>query len=142
MAVLPSGFIDGRKILNSAAFTADVCVIGAGPVGLTIAGDLSARGVTVCLVESGGLEYSPAEHELCRAELAGDRGADPHKTRTRQYGGLSNNWNINFDPPRVGVRYVPLDPIDFEARDLIPYSGWPFSRQELDPWYERAHEVC
>ena len=37
-----------------------------------------------------------------------------------------------------GVRYVPLDPIDFEKRDWVPNSGWPFSKETLDPYYERA----
>ena len=33
------------------------------------------------------------------------------------------------------------DPLDFEAREGIPYSGWPFSLTYLEPWYRRAHSV-
>lgn len=142
MQALPEGFIDGRSVTGGTVFEADVCVIGGGPVGLSIAGELAARGLSVCLVESGGFEYDAAEHDLCHGELAGNKLVDPHVTRTRQYGGLSNNWNILFDRPRVGVRYVPMDPIDFQARKEVPYSGWPFDHTEMAPWYERAQVVC
>jgi choline dehydrogenase-like flavoprotein len=32
----------------------------------------------------------------------------------------------------------PLDPIDFEVRQGIPHTGWPFDREHLDPYYARA----
>jgi choline dehydrogenase-like flavoprotein len=41
-----------------------------------------------------------------------------------------------------GARYAPLDPIDFEKRDYLPYSGWPISRADLDPFYARAQTHC
>lgn len=142
MKRLPTGFTDGRSVPPGTTFDADVCIVGSGPVGLAMAEDLSARGRTVCLVESGGLEYDAAEHELCRGELGGDRSVDPHTIRTRQFGGLSNAWSIVYDRPKVGVRYVPFDAIDLEARPEIPYSGWPVGLTELRPWYESAHAVC
>ncbi|WP_323713105.1 GMC oxidoreductase [Gloeocapsopsis dulcis] len=37
---------------------------------------------------------------------------------------------------------MPLDKIDFEKRDGLPYSGWPFSKSHLDPFYERAQHLC
>ena len=36
----------------------------------------------------------------------------------------------------------PLDPIDFEVRPEIPFSGWPFDRAHLDRWYARAQTLC
>ena len=33
-----------------------------------------------------------------------------------------------------------LDPVDFEERPWLPHSGWPFGRNELDPYYDRACE--
>ena len=40
------------------------------------------------------------------------------------------------------LRCVPLDEIDFERRDWIPLSGWPFSRRDLAPFYARANQIC
>jgi choline dehydrogenase-like flavoprotein len=42
---------------------------------------------------------------------------------------------------RLGVRLRPLDEIDFEERDWVPYSGWPFDKSHLDPFYERAQTI-
>ena len=37
---------------------------------------------------------------------------------------------------------VPFDDIDFEKRDWVPYSGWPFGKETLMPYYERANSIC
>jgi hypothetical protein len=42
----------------------------------------------------------------------------------------------------MGARMRPLDPIDFEEREWVPYSGWPFSKVHLDPFYARAEALC
>ena len=34
-----------------------------------------------------------------------------------------------------------MDSIDFEAREWVPDSGWPISREELDPYYQRAQDL-
>ena len=34
-----------------------------------------------------------------------------------------------------------LDSIDFEYRDWIPNSGWPYSKSNLEPYYRRAHKL-
>ena len=45
------------------------------------------------------------------------------------FGGTTGHW--------AGF-CAPFDPIDFETRDWVPDSGWPITRQDLDPFYERA----
>ena len=47
-----------------------------------------------------------------------------------------------YTKDRTGVRYVDLDAIDFEKRDWVPYSGWPITKEDLIPFYKRAHEFC
>ena len=61
------------------------------------------------------------------------------QTRIRRFGGTSNSWGIRYTPSETGIPYTTLDPIDFEKRDWVPHSGWPFSKSDLDPYYARAH---
>lgn len=110
---------------------ADVVVIGAGPAGVTVALELSRAGRRVLLVPGGGRREKPAARDLHRAEsVEGPWGHEPlEENRRRALGGASALW---------GGRCVPLDPIDFEARDWVPASGWPISYQEYWSWAERA----
>jgi choline dehydrogenase-like flavoprotein len=50
-------------------------------------------------------------------------------SRLRFFGGSSNHW---------GGFTRPLDPIDFQQRDWVPYSGWPFGIEELQSYYPKA----
>ena len=40
-----------------------------------------------------------------------------------------------------GGHCVRLQPIDFKKLDWINYSGWPYTYDELEPYYRRAHAV-
>jgi choline dehydrogenase-like flavoprotein len=135
-------WLDARTVDNQAVLDAQVCIIGAGPAGITIARELNGQDRKVILLESGGFERDPEIHALNEGNLEGDPYIPPSVTRARLFGGTANDWNIDMDNGQIGVRYVPLDPIDFEKRDWIPYSGWPITRLELDPYYARAHQVA
>ena len=109
---------------------ADVCIIGAGAAGITLARGLSGQGLRILLLESGGLDYSPE----CAALGAGDNiGSDYYPladSRLRFFGGTTNIW---------GGRCAPLDEIDFEARDWVAHSGWPIAGEALEAGYRAAH---
>lgn len=115
----------------------DVCIIGAGPAGITIAHELSGRRFSVCLLESGGLELDPQSIEDSGGEIAGVPYFPLHKARARGFGGSSFLW-----PKEDGLRSRQLDPIDFESRPGVRDSGWPFSFDVLSGHYRRAHEVA
>ena len=124
--------IDFREAAARATYEADVCVIGAGAAGITIASELINSGRTVIVLESGGLERSEDVQAL---QLAGESGVPValQATRVRGLGGTTAAWD---------GWCTPLDEIDFTERDWVPHSGWPITRQELLPFYERAQARC
>lgn len=111
----------------------DLCIIGGGAAGITLAREFANSRLNVVLLESGAREQDSATQALYSGTSIGRRYLDPTTCRLRYFGGTTNHW---------GGWCAPLDAIDFEHRDSFPYSGWPFSRAALDPWYRRAHEVC
>lgn len=130
---------DGRQVTDGAVLTADVCIIGGGPAGLTVATELIRTGMKVVVLESGGDDGDPATQALAEGDVVGRpllfNGVDmaPDMSRLRQLGGTSNHWT-GFCRP--------LDAHDFEVRPAVPSSGWPISRAELDPYYARAVASC
>ncbi|WP_088891992.1 GMC oxidoreductase [Leptolyngbya ohadii] len=142
--------IDARRIPSGETIETEVCIVGAGPAGITLARELIGQGFRVSLLETGGTEPDEAIQSL--AEGAGDTIGDYYPgavyMRTRRYGGTAHQWHIDLQngkdaqSGKWGVRYTTLDPIDFEKRDWLPYSGWAISKQDLDPYYDRAHQVC
>lgn len=112
-------------------FYCDVCIVGGGPAGLTLATELANISLKVLLVESGGGPGQDAfANGLNEIESVGSaRVMDQDQVRNRGIGGSSQTW--------FG-RCISLDPIDFECRDWLPYSGWPISLQELQPFIKRS----
>jgi choline dehydrogenase-like flavoprotein len=108
---------------------ADVAVIGAGAAGIATARRLVERGLSVALLESGGFDYEAETAELNDGENVGEPYYDLDSARLRFFGGTTAIW---------GGRCAHLDPIDFERRDWVPHSGWPFDAVELEPWYAEA----
>lgn len=104
-------FVDLSTQPDGARFTGDVCIVGAGPAGITMALELSRRGVNVVLLESGGMQYEEAVQELYDGELVGHGNTDVSYSRLRQFGGTSGHW--------TGL-CAPLDAIDFETREEVP----------------------
>jgi choline dehydrogenase-like flavoprotein len=126
-------FIDTRQVDHGSTVETGVCIIGGGVAGITLAMELDKQGIEVCLLESGGLHPDDATRDLCRGEDVGEWRYDfADGSRSRFLGGSSNCW---------GGWCRPLDPWDFERRDWIAYSGWPFGLSELLPYYDRTHAL-
>lgn len=121
--------VDFRRCDNK-EIDADLCIIGAGAAGITLARAFVGSGIRVCVLESGGFEYEPKIQELYRGKDTGIRG--PYglaESRLRYFGGTTNHWTGHC---------APLSKMDFEVRPWLPYSGWPIRKQDLDPYYEAA----
>lgn len=124
---------DAADIAEGASLSADVCIVGAGAAGITLALELAGSGLEVLLLESGGLRAERDTQKLYQGAVADERlHAPPHRFRQRRFGGSTTIW---------GGRCVPLDEIDFERREYVPNSGWPFSLETLLPYYPRANEL-
>lgn len=129
----PAMLIDGRTLPPDHLLNCDLCIIGAGAAGITLASTFAEnRDVHVCLVESGGFDFDAEVQELYRGEAVGVP-YEPYDTRLRYFGGSTNHW---------GGYCRPLDDLDFEVRPWVPYSGWPIRRTDLAPYYERAGDLC
>jgi choline dehydrogenase-like flavoprotein len=122
---------DLKSFENGRSMQFDLCIVGAGPAGISIAREFSGSGVKLCLVESGGYAEEPETHALFRGESIGHPMA-LDEGRHRAFGGSSIWW---------GGRSAMLDPIDFKPRSWVRRSGWPFSLESLQPYYERAKRV-
>ncbi|HZC34695.1 MAG TPA: NAD(P)-binding protein, partial [Chthoniobacterales bacterium] len=108
----------------------DVCLIGSGPAGITIARELSDTGLRVTVLESGGFVRSPEVDALNEVENIGrPRVVDQWSVRNRIVGGSSHTW---------GGRCAAFDAIDFEERPWVPESGWPFEIGDLTPYLNRT----
>lgn len=108
-----------------------ICIVGAGPVGLSMALELERLGQPVLVLESGGRRAEPEATRLSAAELVDPlRHDDMRIAVARRLGGTSNLW---------GGRCVPFDEIDFVARNGLP--GWPIARHEVMAFVPRACEL-
>ncbi|NWH09508.1 MAG: GMC family oxidoreductase [Alphaproteobacteria bacterium] len=123
---------DARTLNDADVLDCDLCIIGGGAAGLTLARDMIASRLRVILMESGGLTADAATQSLYAGNNLGVPYERPQTARSRFLGGSTNCW---------GGWCRPLDPIDFETRDYMPMSGWPFGRQELQHFYERTHDL-
>src|SRR5216683_2912891 len=124
--------IDTRCIDEGSVIEAEVCIIGGGAAGITIARELDRGGIRTCLLESGGHRADDSTRDLYRGESVGLPYRFADGCRSRFLGGSSNCW---------GGWCRPLEALDFASRPWVPYSGWPFSKSELEPYYERSHAI-
>lgn len=121
---------DLRELSLQADLHCDICIIGSGPAGATIARELAQSSAQIVLLESGGTERQASVDELNEIENVGwPRTLDQWLLRNRIVGGSSHTWT---------GRCAPFDEIDFEQREWVPYSGWPFGRDELLPYLRRT----
>ncbi|MCP5182535.1 MAG: GMC family oxidoreductase [Pseudomonadales bacterium] len=111
----------------------DVCIVGAGAAGITLARDFASRRFSVLVIEAGGFIAEADSQELYRGHSTGQALSDPMACRLRFFGGTTNHWEGWCGE---------LDTMDFARREWVPDSGWPITAEELAPYYATAAQTC
>jgi len=132
--------IDFDKFDSDDDLNCNLCIIGAGAAGITLAREFNNTKINVILVESGGIEYDHQIQMLYDGETYVTEGSIRRKSyvnslmgwRLRFFGGSTNHWRGGCQPFRD---------IDFEKRSWISNSGWPINASDLEKYYRRADKV-
>jgi choline dehydrogenase-like flavoprotein len=124
--------IDARSLETGSVLEGDICIVGAGAAGISMAMEWLHTPYKVILLEGGGFEYEDQMQELFAGRTTGQRYFPLRSVRLHYFGGTTGHW--------AGFCST-FDPIDFKKRDWIDHSGWPISREDLDPYYKRTQEI-
>src|SRR5262245_43525064 len=110
--------VDTRELTSSRNRNYDVCIVGAGAEGITLARALKSERASICLLESGGFESDRDTQALYSGKTIGAGLSANYLSlsRLRYFGGATNHW--------AGM-CRPLDAMDFAVRPWVPNSGWP-----------------
>jgi choline dehydrogenase-like flavoprotein len=125
--------LDARGVADGTEIDCEVCVVGAGAAGITLARELRASSARVVVLESGGFDHTSETQALADGEVVGQNYAPLNATRVRVFGGSTFHWEGWCRP---------LEERDFAPRMWVPGSGWPLSWRELEPYYSRAQDIC
>ena len=94
-------FIDLEELEDDSSIEADLCIVGSGPAGVSIAKEFAGSKVQVLILEGGGAEQTPADQALYNFENVGAvRNTSGDPVRSRSIGGTSNLWTGRCAPPR------------------------------------------
>jgi choline dehydrogenase-like flavoprotein len=125
---------DTAAMASGSVISCDVCIVGSGAAGITVARELDEAGFVTILIEAGGSKYKAEQQIALQGEVAESSfHPTPDLYRRRMLGGATSIW---------GGRCVPMSRIDLQARDYVPHSGWPISWEELNHYYPAAQSYC
>ena len=122
---------DAQELSGNNPMQTQICVVGGGMVGITMALELSAAGLEVLVLEAGGTRKTEASQSHYRGSVVNEDLHGPLETfRWRRLGGTSGVWN---------GRCVPYDPIDFADRPWMQECRWPIGYEEVAPYFAAAN---
>lgn len=124
--------IDARTLDDGSVLEGDICIIGAGAAGISMALQWVGTPYKVLLLEGGGFEVEAELQDLYYGEATGQRYFPLQSSRLHYFGGTTGHW--------AGF-CAPFDALDFRPRAWVPHSGWPIQREDLDPFYARAQPI-
>jgi len=113
------------------ALEADVCIVGSGPAGLTIASDFADSQHEVVVLEAGGFDYDPNSQEIYAGTVTG-RDYPVATSRLRVFGGTSGHWT---------GQCAPIPQRHFSSRPGMPEVSWPITFDEIRKYYRKANQL-
>jgi choline dehydrogenase-like flavoprotein/nucleoside-diphosphate-sugar epimerase len=121
---------DLQSLPAGSEITTDLCIIGSGPAGLSIARAFGNTGVRVLVLESGRSIEDAGINRLGEIENHGyPRELDQTRVRNRIFGGSTQTWK---------GRCTAFSAADFAVRDWVPNSGWPIGTAEVEKYLDQA----
>jgi choline dehydrogenase-like flavoprotein len=124
--------IDARLIDDQSIIEGDICIIGAGAAGISLALEWEKSPYKVILLEGGGFEYDDKVQELYNGKIVGQPYYPMKSSRLHYFGGSTGHW---------GGMCSTFDEIDFEKREWVGHSGWPIKLKDIADFYPRAHPI-
>lgn len=118
--------------LQKASFSPQVCIIGSGPAGISLALKLEKKNIPSLILEAGDFNFNPVVQAAYQGKVVGDPYFELAGARLRYFGGSSGHW--------AGM-CRPLDEVDFEPRKGMKNSGWPIRKKDLDPYSKEAEAI-
>ena len=123
-----------QEIQRGSQLEADICVVGGGPAGISLALHMIEHTqLNVVLLESGDLQAEDAPQDLNQGSNVGLDYYDLTATRHRVLGGSSHKW---------AGWCRPMDELDFVGRPGVADSGWPISFEDMQPHFRGAERLC
>ena len=123
---------DARALVDGSLLEGDLCIVGAGAAGISMALEWANSPYEILFLEAGGFNFETQMQDLYRAENVGEPYFPLEAARLHYFGGTTGHW--------AGF-CAPLDPIDFQTREWVAHSGWPISLEDLNSYYARAQEL-
>jgi choline dehydrogenase-like flavoprotein len=127
MIVYPHEFENGQTLRS------DICVIGSGAAGISLALELNRMGIDTLVIAGGGYRQTEEDSQLYQADMPLKFHEPLDTNRCRIFGGTTALWS---------GRCISFDEIDFEKRDWVGNLDWPVSYTELTKFFGRAAEIC
>jgi choline dehydrogenase-like flavoprotein len=138
---------------ETTAFEADLIIVGAGAAGAAIAREFAGAPFSVLILESGVDQETEAHAALNTVESIGAPTSPAQIAKRRAFhAAQAAFWRQEQQPFGVRCRVVggstaawagksaAFDPIDFAERPWAAHTGWPFGRDEVGRYLDRAGE--
>ena len=107
---------EANKVPANSILKTEICVVGAGAAGITLAHELNGSRQSVCLVESGNHNPDEDAQSLYDIDVAGCPIRENFMSRARYFGGTCNLW---------AGRSMKLTEFDFEKESGFPTAAGP-----------------